>query len=402
MKKMLEIAWKDNLLRFSSWTELLFFLILPVIFSVFLSGAFGGSDDGEVDSRIPVFVVNEDGSELASTFLNRIDDSGVVRQLNGDGEAARAAFDDGDVSAILTIPAGFGETLAQGQPLNVQLEARPGNLNVTVAEQAIFAAADVVGQSLAVAAASVAAAEALAPFADDAERQAYFAASLLAAQDALADRPDRIRSTQSEAANTEAESFDPAPFIAAGQLVTWVFIPLLGASGVYAYERTQGTLRRMVTTPTGKITFLGGTIIGQLGAAILQMIILITIGTWLGINWGDNYLGLGIMIIAFGLAGVAFGTMLATFIRTPEQANGTSILLGMTLSMLGGCWFPLENFPAAAQRFAQLLPTTHAMSGFSDMIVRGQGIGEIMPEVGILLGFMVVFLAIGVARFRYE
>ena len=400
MKKILEIAWKDNRLRFSSWTELLFFLILPVIFSVFLSGSLGGG--GTADERILLYIVDEDRSELSENFRNGLADSGVVRLELQDAATAAAAFADDDVPAVLTIPAGFATTLLAGKPLDIRFQARPGNLNAQATEQVVVAMARQTSQALTIAATSVDEAEAIQPFADETARQAFFEASLATARELLAERPEWVASNQSSEANVEAGVFDLGAFVAAGQLVTWVFIPLLGASGIYAFERTGGTLRRLVTTPTSRFTLLAGTSLGQFIAAIAQMVILIAVGSWLGINWGQNYLALGVMVVVFALAGVAFGTMLATFVRTAEQANGVSILLGMSMAMLGGCWFPLENFPAAAQQVALVLPTTWAMAGFTDIVVRGQGLSAILPEVGVLLAFMALFAVIGISRFRFE
>jgi branched-subunit amino acid ABC-type transport system permease component len=42
MKKILAIAWKDTLVRFTCWAEWIFFLVLPVIFTVILAGGTGG------------------------------------------------------------------------------------------------------------------------------------------------------------------------------------------------------------------------------------------------------------------------------------------------------------------------------------------------------------------------
>jgi hypothetical protein len=42
------------------------------------------------------------------------------------------------------------------------------------------------------------------------------------------------------------------------------------------------------------------------------------------------------------------------------------------------------------------------MRGFTDVIVRGQGVAEIGLEAAVLCGFAVVFFVVGVARFRYE
>ena len=60
--------------------------------------------------------------------------------------------------------------------------------------------------------------------------------------------------------NTPDEvDYDPRANASAGQLITWVFIPLFGISALFAYERQQGTLRRLLTTPANKSTFLLGT-----------------------------------------------------------------------------------------------------------------------------------------------
>ena len=83
-------------------------------------------------------------------------------------------------------------------------------------------------------------------------------------------------------------------------------------------------------------------------------------------------------------------------------ATGLSITLGMVMALMGGCWYPLELFPAFAQNLVKLLPTTWAMQGLLDLVLRGQGVSAILPAAGVLLGFAAVFFAIGILRFRYE
>ena len=77
-------------------------------------------------------------------------------------------------------------------------------------------------------------------------------------------------------------------------------------------------------------------------------------------------------------------------------------MLGMSLALLGGCWYPLELFPQAARSAAQLLPTSWAMQGLTDLVLRGQGVAAVLPEAGVLMGFAAVFFVVGVARFKYE
>ena len=98
----------------------------------------------------------------------------------------------------------------------------------------------------------------------------------------------------------------------------------------------------------------------------------------------------------------ALGTALGAFVKTEGQATGLSIMLSMVMALLGGCWYPLEMFPSAIQGAVKVLPTTWAMQGLLDLVLRGQGLAAILPEAGVLLGFAVLFFSIGILRFRFE
>ncbi len=120
------------------------------------------------------------------------------------------------------------------------------------------------------------------------------------------------------------------------------------------------------------------------------------------LNWGREPLALFILLFASALAAAAFGTTMGTFIKTEGQASGLSIMFGMVFALMGGCWYPLELFPPAIQNAVKILPTTWAMQGMLDLGLRGGGLIDILPEVGVLLGFAVIFFSVGVMRFRYE
>jgi ABC-2 type transport system permease protein len=189
----------------------------------------------------------------------------------------------------------------------------------------------------------------------------------------------------------------------AGQLVTWVFIPLLATSVVLTDERTMGTLRRLLTTPTSKSTFLLGTFVGQLVPAWVQMALLIGFGGLvMGVYWGGSMVGLFVLLLAFSLASVAFGTLMGTVVKTSGQANNLSIMSGMAMALLGGCWWPSELFPDVLLTVNKVLPTTWVMDGLNGLMLQGFGLMEVLPLAGVLLGFAVVFFLIGVWRFRFE
>jgi ABC-2 type transport system permease protein len=400
MSKIIAIARKDIKIRFSGKTELLFFLVLPLIFTLLLSGVlFGGGA-----SKIVMVVVDEDNSDLSHQLLNLLQSSEAITPSVLAREKAQETFDNRDAAAILIIPTGMEASLKAGQAVSLDFTLDPSNNNGIAIQQEVQNAISKISRSLAVASASTREAEQIQPFADAVQRQAYYDQSLAAAQQMFDTAPTRIVITQPEnTADIQSQKETQAAQASAGQLIIWVFIPLLGTSELMAYERVWGTLRRLVTTPTRKPTFLLGTITGQLSYGLVQMLMLVVIGVvLLKVPWGQNPLALLLLLVSFGLAAVAMGTMLGTFTRTPSQANGLSISLGMVMGLLGGCMWPLEMFPPVMANVAKILPTTWAMMGMTQLTVYNAGFIQILPYTAVLCGFAVVFFIVGIWRFRYE
>lgn len=395
--KILSIIWKDTLLRFTSKSELLFFLILPVAFTFILAGGTGAS----ADNRIRLLVADEAGSPLSQQLIAELAKSESVRPEVVTLAAGEAALADRTASALLVIPAGSDlATLATGE-IVLDLRQLPNNLNALAAERSVQAVLYRLGSAVSIARQAVAEAERVQPFADDVARQAYFAAALASAQALMADAPARLEPVLGSTA--DPVQYDPAANSSAGQLITWVFIPLIGISAAFAYERQTGTLRRLLTTPTGRGTFLLGSILGNVLWALVQMALLVLFGvTVMRVNWAAQPAALALVMVASTLAAAALGTMLGTFVKTASQANGLSIMLGMVMALLGGCWYPIELFPTAVRTAVKVLPTTWAMQGMSDMLLRGQGVAGVLLEAAVLLGFAAVFFGIGIRRFRYE
>lgn len=397
MKKILAITIRDIRLRFSSFSEWLFFLIMPIFFTLLLSGGTGGNSD----NRVLLVVVDRAQTPLSAELIATLENSESVHPELMTQEDGENRFDSRRISALLIIPAGFDQSALENGSLTLELRQQPNNLNALVAQGAVQAVISRVGQAVEIARRSVAEAEKIKAFQSAADHQAYFDEALASAQTLLDKSPDRISENQG---NTPDQiEYDPRANSSAGQLITWVFIPLIGLSELFAYERQKGTLRRILTTPTRKVTYIFGTIFGQVLIALAQMALLVGFGILvMKLNWGQNVPALIAMLVAGALAAAALGTMLGTFVKSAAQAQGLSIMLGMVMALMGGCWYPLELFPQVVRNVVKILPTTWAMQGLLDIVLRGQGLAAILPEAGVLLGFAAVFFGIGIWRFRYE
>ena len=398
MKKIFAIAWKDAIIRFSSSSELLFFIILPLVFTFLLAG---GTANAQQDPRIRLLVVDEAKTSVSQQIVDELARSTAVYPVVTDRADAQKQFDDRRASTVFIIPASVDAVSLQNGTAEVELLKQPNNISATVVERAVQTAIRRVSSAVSAAQNAVSQREAKQPFASEAERQAYFESSLKMAQNIQAESPERVVAV--EGATPDQVEYDPRANSSAGQLITWVFIPLFGISAMFAYERQQGTLRRVLTTPTRKATYLFGTISGQVLMALVQMSILVLFGILvMKLAWGREPLALFVILTSAALAAAAFGTTMGTFVKTESQASGLSIMFGMVFALMGGCWYPLELFPPAVQNAVKILPTTWAMQGMLDLVLRGRGLVDILPEAGVLLGFAAVFFAVGMWRFRYE
>jgi len=397
MKKILAIAWKDTRIRFTGWFDWVFFLGLPIVFTVVLAGGTGGS----ADARVRLVVVDQAGSPLSANLIAALAKSEAVRPDVQPSDTADSQFTQRRVSAVLVIPPEFDLAHLEQGSIQLELRQQPNNMNAVVAQRAVQAAISRVGSAVDIANSSVAEAEGIKPFESEAARQTYFETALQQAQTLMEQAPSRI--SQAKGATQDPIEYDPRANSSAGQLITWVFVPLIAISSMFAGERLQGTLRRLLITPTHKATYLIGTIAGQVATALVQMLLLVGFGiVVMKVNWGHAPVALAILLVTSALAAAALGTTLGTFVRTEGQANGVSIVTGMVMALLGGCWYPLELFPQLIRTAVKILPTTWAMQGMLDIVLRGQGLEAVLPVAGVLLTFAAVFFAIGIWRFRYE
>ena len=399
MGKILAIIRKEILIRFASPGEWVFFLVLPVVFTFILSGGTGGQDD--LDARIRFSIVDQAQSSLSEQLVEGLQASQAVLPELVSVEKGERLLSQRQIPALLIIPATFTLDQVMLVPQSVELQQQPNNMDALVVARAVETQVAYLTSVVDTANASVAAAEAVTPFTSASTRATYYQEALRMAQDLSAETSDRLDVVQG--ITTDSIEYDPKANSSAGQLITWVFIPLIGLSSIFAYERANGTLRRLLVTPTDKATYLLGTILAHVLAAMVQMGLLIGFGVLvLGVRWGQSPGALFLLLFVSSLAAAALGTTLGAFVKTSGQATGLSIMTGMLMALFGGCWYPLELFPQFIRTAVHILPTTWAMDGLLSIVLRGQGLPAVLLPTGVLFGFSLIFFAIGIWRFRYE
>jgi ABC-2 type transport system permease protein len=164
--------------------------------------------------------------------------------------------------------------------------------------------------------------------------------------------------------------------------------------------RRLGVVRRMLSTPTPARSVLLGEGLSRLSVSLVQaLVIMVGSALLFDVHWGDPAAA-GLLIVAFALVGSGAGMLLGSLLRTEQQAVATSLLLGMGLGALGGCMVPIEFFSHTMRTIAHLTPHAWALDGFADLVRRGAGVPDVLPQVGVLLAYATVLAGVASWRLR--
>ena len=187
---------------------------------------------------------------------------------------------------------------------------------------------------------------------------------------------------------------------ASTQLLLFIFLTSLTGSARLIETRRLGVARRMLSTPTSVGTILAGQTLGRLAVALLQaLIIVVGSALFFGVHWGDPP-ATAAVVLAFCLVGAGAGMLIGSVFSNEEQAGPVAILLGLGLAALGGSMVPLEVFPPTVRSVAHLTPHAWGNDAFSTLLKHGGGFESVLGDVGVLLAFAAVLIALGMWRLR--
>lgn len=126
---------------------------------------------------------------------------------------------------------------------------------------------------------------------------------------------------------------------------------------VTGFDRRNGVLRWIATTPLGRGGYLAGKILATLTTHLLQVIVLGALALVLG--WRPELAGLAALIPVWLVGTVAFGALgllVAGLLRT-EAVLAVANLVFVLLVAVGGVAFPTASFPRIVAGLADLLPS---------------------------------------------
>ena len=168
-------------------------------------------------------------------------------------------------------------------------------------------------------------------------------------------------------------------------------------------ERTQGTMERLSASPITRGEIAVGYMLGFGLFALIQsaLIVLWTVFV-LQVQYRGNLLWVFLITLLLALSAVNLGIFLSTFARTELQAVQFIPIVIVPQVLLGGLFWPVKDMPDWLQWIANVLPMTYANSALTDIMIRGHGLMDVIPQLLFLLGFVVVAVILAGATLRRE
>ena len=364
------VAWKELLQLRRDRMTLAMMVALPLLQLLL----FGYAINNDV-RHMPTLVYDQDQSAQSRDFAASMAATGfydIKGHVGGYAEIERA-LRRGEARVALVVPPHYGERLASGKPVKLQLVV-DGSDPQTVASATNTAAGMAAARS----------------------------SELMVQKLAMGGTGFTTAPVELEPSTWYNPELRTAVYVVPGLIgvILTMTMVMLTAMAV-ARERERGTLEQLIVSPVRPVELVVGKIAPYVIMGYVQMTIILLAGRFI---FRVPFLGslqlLYVLAFVFIAANLAVGLFFSTVARTQQQAMQMSFFFLLPNILLSGFMFPFEGIPRPAQVLAQALPLTHFMRIVRAIALKGGGFDDVYREFIWLSGILGVLIVVSSLRFR--
>jgi ABC-2 type transport system permease protein len=166
-------------------------------------------------------------------------------------------------------------------------------------------------------------------------------------------------------------------------------------------ERESGTMENLLSMPTRPFEVMIGKIIPYILVGYIQVGLLLLAARFLfRVPMVGNLGLLFAAALVFIAANLSMGITFSTIAQNQRQAMQMGVFFFLPSILLSGFMFPFRGMPHWAQTVGEILPLTHFLRIVRGILLKGNGLPDILPQLWPIALFTAVVLAIGVKRYR--
>ena len=380
------IAVKD-LLEFERNRIGLMFMFLMPFFMLIMTGYIFPTGNGYTD--VPVALADLDHSNASMQFI------GMLQTMNNKSnmmdfnvvateDEARTLITRGQVYGAIIIPQGFGMEQAQGKQSNITVLSDNSQPQISMVMQGL-------GSQVIAMIGSIEGAMKV---------QMLGVKANMTMDNAAASAV--IAPVKANVQGTVAGNMNYFSFVAPGLLMMIVMMgAMTGIPRAIAHEKEIGTFDGILAAPVNEISIIMGKTLAQTVRGFLQGIIVMILAILVfGVSVQGSLLLTGAVLLLGIFSFIGLGILLTALSNNEETAMIMMTILQFPMMFLTGVFFPIQQMPWFMQYISNILPLTYAVTAMRKVMILGAGIGDILPEVAILVVFGAIMLAIAIPVFR--
>jgi len=294
----------------------------------------------------------------------------VVKATNSPAEA-RQMLAEGSASFVLEIPVNFSRDLVRGAKPNLLVEAD---------------ATDPAAGSYAIAAIPNIATAALrddlvGPLAARAEAEPAFGVV--------------VHSLYNPEINTQ---YNIVPGLL-GVILTMTMV--MATSIALTRERERGTYENLLAMPTRPVEIMVGKITPNIFVGAFQCALILSLAKFVfHVPMIGSFGLLAATSTVYITALLAVGYTISTIAQNQMQAMQMTFFFFLPSIMLSGFIFPFRGMPVWAQWIGETIPITHFLRIVRGILLKGNGVAEVWPDVWPMILFLFAAGTLAVMRFR--
>jgi ABC-2 type transport system permease protein len=186
-------------------------------------------------------------------------------------------------------------------------------------------------------------------------------------------------------------------------LIFAMYFIVIPIATTFVQEKRQKTLSRLKMMGVSVWSLYGAKLLPYMLLNLMQLGLMLVVGVHLvpllggqALSLDVSFTGLIIMTLAVSVSALGFAALVATMVRTPEQATIVGGTSNIMLGAIGGIMVPTFIMPPVMQSVALVSPMSWGLEGFLDILLRGGTWRSVLLEAGVLTAFGLTMLLIAV------
>ena len=166
-------------------------------------------------------------------------------------------------------------------------------------------------------------------------------------------------------------------------------------------ERERGTMENLLSTPARPGEVMIGKIVPYITIGYVQIFVILLAARYLfNVPIVGSVLLLIVLAFLFIVANLAVGITFSTIAKNQLQAVQMAFFFFLPSLLLSGYMFPFRGMPGWAQDIGEVLPLTHFLRVVRGILLKGNHLSDVAPDLWPIALFLVVMLTIGIKRYR--